>query len=133
MRPYSDILRFLIIREQLSLGWKLAFFAVCAALVYGSLTIRQLSVGSTLVTGTVVEDRGGATNGPSASYLTVRLASGETVKANASGEVDYRPGRRVILAEKANKLFGVRTHEFKRYADESGSRATSKTSADPPQ
>jgi hypothetical protein len=39
MRSYKETLRFLIICEQLSLAWKLVFFVVCAALVYGSLAI----------------------------------------------------------------------------------------------
>jgi hypothetical protein len=118
MRPYKDILRFLIIREQLSLVWKLAFFAVCAVLIYGSLTIRQLKVHSTMVTGTVMEDRAQAQSGASAGYLTVRLESGETVKASSKATTDYRPDRRVILEERASHFFGVRRHEFKRYTDE---------------
>ena len=118
MRPYKDILRFLIIREQLSLVWKLAFFAVCAVLVYGSLTIRQLKVHSTMVTGTVMEDRAQVKSGASVEYLTVRLESGETVKAGSNAKTDYRPGHRVILEERASNFFGVRRHEFKRYMDD---------------
>ena len=118
MRPYKEILRFLLIREQLSLGWKLAFFAVCAALVFGSLTIRQLNVHSSEVKGTVLDDRTDMKHSASAAYLTVRLESGETVKAGVNGKTDYRPGRRVILEERASNFFGVRRHEFKRYTDD---------------
>ena len=119
MRPYKEILGFLIVREQLSLGWKLAFFAVCAALLYGSLTVRQLNIHSIEVKGTVLDARAEKISA-SAVYLTVRLENGETVKASAGGKGDYRPGRRVVLEERANGFFGVRRHEFKRYADESG-------------
>lgn len=120
MRPYKEILRYLIIREQLSLGWKLAFFAVCAALVYASLTIRDLKVHLIEVTGTVLKDRTDVKAGATVSYLTVRLESGDEVKAIASSKADYRPGRRVILEERSSNFFRVRRHEFKRYVDESG-------------
>ena len=118
MRPYKEILRFLIIREQLSLGWKVAFFAICAALVYGSLTIRQLKVHSSEVKGTVLEDRTGMQKSASVDYFNVRLESGETVKVITKRKTGYQPGRRVVLEERASNFFGIRRHEFKRYANE---------------
>lgn len=33
MRSYKEVLRFLIIREQLALGWKIGLFIVCGALL----------------------------------------------------------------------------------------------------
>ena len=118
MRSYKEILSFLIIREQLSLGWKIAFFVVCGALLYGSLTVRQMSLRSVDVGGTVVASSNDVTGEASPAFLTVRLESGETVQASVNGKIDYRPGRRVILRETTANFFGVRKHEFKKYLDE---------------
>jgi len=118
MRSYKEILRFLIIREQLSLGWKMAFFVVCGALLYGSLTVRQMRVQSVDIIGTVVEDSRDAKESTSTAFLTVRLDDGNTVQASVNGKVDYRPGRRVVLRETTSTFLGVRKHEFKNYFDE---------------
>jgi hypothetical protein len=118
MRSYKEILSFLIIREQLSLGWKIAFFVVCGALLYGSLTVRQMSLRSVDVGGTVVASSNDVTGETAPAFLTVRLESGETVQASVNGKIDYRPGRRVILRETTANFFAVRKHEFKKYLDE---------------
>jgi hypothetical protein len=118
MRSYKEILSFLIIREQLSLGWKIAFFVVCGALLYGSLTVRQMSLRSVDVGGTVVASSNDVTGETAPAFLTVRLESGETIQASVNGKIDYRPGRRVILRETTANFFGVRKHEFKKYLDE---------------
>ena len=118
MRSYKEILRFLIVREQLSLAWKIAFFVVCGALLYGSLTARQLRIQSVDISGTVVGKSSEANEGTSTAYLTVRLDDGNTVQARVNGKIDYRPGRRVVLRETASNFFGVRKHEFKNYLDE---------------
>lgn len=120
MRSYKEILRFLIIREQLSLGWKLAFFVVCGALLYGSLAIRDMRIQSVDVKGTVLKDRTDAQEGTPAEYLTVRLESGVKIKASASLTIDYRPGREVIVKETTANFFGVKRYEFKKYVDEPG-------------
>jgi hypothetical protein len=118
MRSYKDILSFLIVREHLSLAWKLAFFVVCGALLYGSLTSRHVRVRSIDVKGTVLKDRSAVKEGASVEYLTVRLESGDTVKATGNRKIDYRPGREVIIKETTASLFGVRKHVFKKYLDE---------------
>ncbi len=121
MRSYKEILRFLIIREQLSLGWKIAFFVVCGALLYGSLTVRQMRIQSVDVSGTVVGNSRDAKEGTATTYLTVRLENGKTVQASVNGKIDYRPGRRVVLKETTSNFLGVRKHEFKNYLDEPAS------------
>jgi len=118
MRTYREIISFLLIREQLSLGWKIGFFIVCGALVYGALTVGHIRVRSVDVFATVVDDRAGANSAAPVSYLTVKLDNGETVRASAAKGVDYRPGSRVIVKETTTNFFGVRKHEFKRYIEE---------------
>jgi hypothetical protein len=118
MRSYREILQFLLVREQLSLGWKIGFFIVCGALLYGSLTLSRVRIQSVDAIGTVISDRVDVKNSPSANYLTVRLDNGETVRASASGTIEYRPGQRVIVTETSADFFGVRRHEFKRYLEE---------------
>jgi hypothetical protein len=118
MRSYKEILRFLIIREQLSLGWKIAFFVVCGALLYGSLTVRQMRIQSVDIRGTVVGNSRDAKEATAKTYLTVRLENGNTVQESVHGKIDYRPGRRVVLRETTSNVFGVKKHEFRNYIDE---------------
>jgi len=101
MRLYREILNFLLIREQLSLGWKIGFFVICAALVYGALTLRHITIQSIDLSGTVVNDRTDVKAGASVAYLTVQLDSGDTVRASSAGKIDYRPGQRVLVKEKS--------------------------------
>ena len=54
MRTYKDVLRFLIIRDQLLLGWKIGFFIVCGALVFGSATLMRVNIRSVELNGTVM-------------------------------------------------------------------------------
>jgi|ERR671924_1239140 hypothetical protein len=119
MRSYREILHFLIIREQLSLGWKIGFFIVCGALLYGSLTLSRARIQSVDFIGTVINDPVNIKNSASANYLTVRLDNGETVRARAAGTIEYRPGQRAIVTETSANFFGMRKHEFKRYLNES--------------
>ncbi len=116
MRSYKEILRFLIIREQLSLGWKIGFFVVCGALLCGFLTLRQMRIQTT--SGTVVENSSEARGDASTAYLTVRLEDGNTVQASVNGKIHYRPGRRTVLRETTSKFLGVKKHEFKNYLDD---------------
>jgi hypothetical protein len=118
MRSYREILNFLLIREQLSLGWKIGFFVICAALVYGALTLRHITIQSIDVSGTVVNDRTDVRAGASVDYLTVQLDNGDTVRASSAGKIDYRPGQRVLVKAKSTNFFGIRKHEFKKYLDE---------------
>jgi hypothetical protein len=118
MRSYREILQFLLIREQLSLGWKIGFFIVCGALLYGSLTLSRVRIQSVNVIGTVISDRVDVKENASATYLTVKLDNGEAVRASAAGTIEYRPGKRVIVTETSANFFGVRKHEFKTYLNE---------------
>jgi hypothetical protein len=118
MRSYREILNYLLIREQLSLVWKIGFFVVCGALLYGSLTLSRIRIQSVDVIGTVISDRVDVKDSPSANYLTVKLDNGETVRASGAGTIEYRPGQRVIVKETSANFFGVRKHEFKKYLDE---------------
>ena len=117
MRSYREIVNFLLIREQLSLGWKIGF-VICAALVYGALTLRHITIQSIDLSGTVVNDRTDVKAGALVDYLTVQLASGDTVRASSVGKIDYRPGQQVLVKEKSTNFFGIRKHEFKKYLDE---------------
>jgi hypothetical protein len=118
MRSYREILNFLLVREQLSLGWKIGFFIVCGALVYGSLTLSRIRIQSLEVSGTVISDRTDLKDNTPGSYLTVKLDNGETVLASAPGTIEYRPGQRVIVKETSTNFFGMRKHEFKHYLEE---------------
>src|SRR5918996_3973498 len=115
MRSYREILNFLLVREQLSLGWKIGFFIVCGALVYGSLTLSRIRIQSLEVSGTVISDRTDLKDNTPGSYLTVKLDNGETVLASAPGTIEYRPGQRVIVKETSTNFFGFRKHELKKY------------------
>lgn len=118
MRSYKEILRFLIIREQLSLGWKMGFFIVCGGLVYGALSIGGVRVRSAEVQGTVVSDRADLRDGAPVASLTVRLDSGATVHANVAGTTEYRPGRRVVVKHTTTNFFGIEKNEVAGYLDE---------------
>jgi hypothetical protein len=118
MRSYREIVNFLLIREQLSLGWKIGFLIVCGALLFGSLTLSHVRIQSIDVFGTVIEERTDVKENASANYLTVKLDNGETVRASATGTIEYRPGQRVIVKETSANFLRVRKHEFKKYIDE---------------
>jgi hypothetical protein len=118
MRSYKDILRFLIIREQLSLGWKILFFIVCAALVYGSLSLSGVRLQSADLEGTALSDRPDLKEGAPVTSLTVHLDDGDTVHANVSKEAEYQPGRRVIVRQTTTNFFGLKKYEFKGYVDQ---------------
>jgi hypothetical protein len=118
MRSYKELLSFLLIREQLSLGWKILFFIVCGMLVYGSLTLGHVRFRSVDVFGTVLRDRTDVKENTPVNYLTVKLNNGETARVDATRNADYRPGRKVIVKETNTNFFGFKKHEFKRYVDE---------------
>ena len=71
MRSYKEILSFLLIREQLSLGWKILFFIVCGALLYGSMALSYVRFRSVDVFGTVLSDRTDVKENAAVNYLTV--------------------------------------------------------------
>jgi len=100
MRSYREIVNFLLIREQLSLGWKIGF-VICAALVYGALTLRHITIQSIDLSGTVVNDRTDVKAGALVDYLTVQLDSGDTVRASSAGTIDYRPVSECSLKKRA--------------------------------
>ena len=81
MRSYKEILSFLLIREQLSLGWMIGFFIVCGALLYGSLVLSRIQIRSLDVLGTVIGDRVDQKKNVAVNYLTVELDNGDTVRA----------------------------------------------------
>ena len=118
MRSYKEILSFLLIREQLSLGWKILFFIVCGALLYGSMALSYVRFRSADVFGTVLSDRTDVKENAAVNYLTVQLDNGETVRVDATRKADYRPGRKVIVKETTTNFFGLKKHAFKRYVDE---------------
>ena len=118
MRSYREIVNFLLIREQLSLGWKIGFLIVCGALLFGSLTLSHVRIQSIDVFGTVIKERTDVKETASANYLTVKLDNGETIRASATGTIEYRPGQRVIVKETSANFLRVRKHEFKKYIDE---------------
>ncbi len=120
MRSYKEILSFLIIREQLSLGWKIVFFVVCAALLYGSVTLSDWRIQSTEILGTVLNDRVDLKEETPVDYLIIQLDNGDTVQARASPGIGYRPGKKAIVNARTTNFFGMRKHEVKRYVDERG-------------
>ena len=118
MRSSKDILSLLIIREQLSLAWKILFFIVCGALVYGSISLSDIQFRSTDFQGTVLRDRTDLKEGSPVTYLAVRLDNGDTVRANAPKEIEYRPGRRVTVKQTTANFFRIKKYEMKHYLDD---------------
>ena len=117
MRSYKEVLRFLIIREQLALGWKIGLFIVCGALLYGSMTLMQVNIRSVEINGTVTSHQADTTKSGSITYLIVQLDRGETVRVKSVGAFDYRPGQRAVVREITTNFFGLKKHEFKGYLD----------------
>jgi hypothetical protein len=117
MRTYKDVLRFLIIRDQLLLGWKIGFLIVCGALVFGSMTLMRVNIRSVEINGTVTSHRSETTESGTVVYLLVRLDSGKTVEARYLGPLSYRPGQRAVVREVTTNFFGLKKHEFKGYLD----------------
>jgi hypothetical protein len=117
MHSYKEILRFLIVREQLSLGWKLGFFVVCAALFIGSGMLFNIKGHSVDLVGTVASHGATSTEEGHGSYLMILLDNGATVRARPLGALDYRPGHRVVVREITTNFFGLKRYEFKGYID----------------
>ena len=117
MRSYKEILRVLIIRDQLLLGWKIGFFIVCGALLFGSMTLMRVNIRSADINGTVTSHRSETTESGTVAYLIVRLDSGNTVEAGYRGALTFRPGQRVVVREITTNFFGLKKHEFKGYLD----------------
>jgi hypothetical protein len=117
MRSYKEVLRFLIIREQLALGWKIGLFIVCGALLYGSLTLMHVNIRSAELPGTVISQHTDTTGTGAITYLIVQLDGGETVRARSIGSFDFRPGQRAVVREITTNFFGLKKYEFNNYID----------------
>jgi hypothetical protein len=117
MRSYTEILRLLIIRDQLALGWKIGMFVVVGALVLGSMTLTHINIRSVEVIGTVTSQQTDTAQSGSVTYLMVRLDGGKTVRAIIVGSLDYRPGERGVVRQVTTNFFGLKKHEFKGYLD----------------
>ena len=117
MRSFNEIFRVLLIRDQLLLGWKIGFFIVCGALVFGSMTLMRVNVRSVEINGSVTSHRSETTESGTVAYLIVRLDSGQTIEARSRGPLDYRPGQRAVVREITTNFFGLKKHEFKGYLD----------------
>jgi hypothetical protein len=117
MRPFKEIFRVLLIREQLMLGWKVMFFVVCGALVIGSMTLARINVRAAEINGFVTSYRSETTESGTINYLIVRLDSGAIVEAHAPGPLNFRPGKRVALRTVRSNFFGLQKHEFLGYVE----------------
>jgi hypothetical protein len=117
MRSYKEVLRFLIIREQLALGWKIGLFIVCGALLYGSMTLMDVNISSVDVNGTVTSHQTETVKSESATYLIVQLDRGDTVRAKSVGSLDYRAGQRAVVREITTNFFGLKKYVFKGYIE----------------
>jgi len=117
MRSYKEILSFLIVREQLSLGWKISFFIVCGALVVGSGMLMSIKVQAVDIVGTVVSQGANLADEGHVGYLIVELDNGRTVRARPVGPLDYRPRQRGIVREVSSNYFRLKKYEFKGYID----------------
>jgi hypothetical protein len=120
MRSFKEIASFLITREQLALGWRLTFFIVCGALLYGSLTLSRIRIYAVEVQGTVVKQSVDGKQENPGNYAFVQLDNGETVQARVPHKHDFRPGQRVILKATMANFFSIRKYEIKGDAAESG-------------
>jgi hypothetical protein len=117
MRPFKEIFRVLLIRDQLMLGWKIMFFIVCAALLVGSMTLARINVRAVEINGTVTSFRSEATASGRVSYLILHLDSGEDVEALSVGPLSYRPGQRAVVRRVTTNFFGLKKYEFKGYLE----------------
>jgi len=118
MRHYSDILNKLLVREQLLLGWKIGFVILCGALLFGSIELIGVHFSSTEVIGTVMPNGTNPNPSQPVSYVIVKLDSGETVRADSTRPVDYRPGQRAVVRQTSTNFFGYKKHEFARYLEQ---------------
>jgi hypothetical protein len=118
MRSYKEVLRYLIIREQLALGWKIGLFIICGALIFGSLTLMEVNIHSEDRQGTVISHRTDTVDAAAVTYLIVQLDSGETVLARSFGSFDYRPGQRATVRQTTTNFFGLKKYQFKSYIDQ---------------
>jgi hypothetical protein len=117
MRSYIEQLRFLMVREQLALGWKIGLFIVCGALLYGSMTLMDVNIRSVDVNGTVTSHQTETLKSESATYLIVQLDRGDTVRAKSVGSFDYRAGQRAVVREITTNFFGLKKYVFKGYIE----------------
>ena len=117
MRSYIEQLRFLMVREQLALGWKIGLFIVCGALLYGSMTLMDVNIRSVDVNGTVTSRQTETVKSESATYLIVQLDRGDTVRAKSVGSFDYRAGQRAVVREITTNFFGLKKYVFKGYIE----------------
>ena len=117
MRSYKEILGFLIIREQLALGWKIGLFIVCGALLYGSMTLMNVNIRSVEVHGTVTSHETESTKSGSVTFLIVQLDRGDTVRAKSVGSFDYRAGQRATVREITTNFYGLKNYVFKGYVE----------------
>src|SRR5688572_24423706 len=117
MRSYIEQLRFLMVREQLALGWKIGLFIVCGALLYGSMMLMDVNIRSVDVNGTVTSRQTETVKSESATYLIVQLDRGDTVRAKSVGSLDYRAGQRAVVREITTNFFGLKKYVFKGYIE----------------
>lgn len=117
MRRYSEILSKLLVREQLLLGWKLGFFILCGALLFGSIQLIKVNFRFTDVSGTVMPLAGNPSPSEPILFVIVKLDSGETVRAGSTLPVDYRPRQRALVRQTSANFFGYKKYEFARYLD----------------
>ena len=76
------------------------------------------------IRGTVTGQSSEAPATPSRRYLSVRLDDGRTVQAGISNREIYRPGRRVMLKEITNRLFGYKWYQITGPIDGTNTRRT---------
>ena len=117
MRSFTEILRILVIRDKVMLGWKIAFLIVCAALVVSSMMLMRVRGRAKDFDGTVTAYRSEIREAGTVNYLIVRLDSGQTVEARALGPLNFRPGKRAVVREVTTNFFGLKGHEFKGYIE----------------
>jgi hypothetical protein len=120
MRPFKEIFRVLLIRDQLMLGWKIMFFIVCGALVIGSMMLARINVRAADINGVVTSFRSEQTESGTINYLIVRLDSGAIVEAHAPGPLNFQPGKRVAVRMVRSNFFRLQKHEFIGYLDPAG-------------
>ena len=117
MRPYKEFASFLLIREQLLLGWKIMFFIVCGALIFVSMTLTKIKLQPEDFLGVVLSPGVEPTGEHREAFLIVRLDNGETVRVRYPGTVEFRPGRRALVHEVKTSFFGLKKYEFRGYLD----------------
>ena len=91
---------------------RLVFVSLCVLLLFGGLFFIFMPSYRGSIRGTVIQQSSQAPATPSRRYLAVRLDDGTTVQAGLTGRANYSAGRRVMVKEITNRVFGYKWYQI---------------------